>query len=538
MRDAWMRAGLLLCGVVGMTAGCFQVPADASAPDRNESSGTGGTGGSGGGGGDGTFSSGGAGGSMSGGGDDDCAIGQYPTVGEIPAGATVRYVSSICTAKPGEGDGTRDKPFASLQEAVKGSAPGDYLVLMNKSIFPENVVIDKPLTILGTDPETPAEEASIIVQAPAPNAIIVQSKDVTLRGLIVQNPQGAGIWVQGGAATIDASKVTKAEKSGGTELERGNGILATDDASIIVQRTIIVQSDNTGVLMQGSRGTITGSTISENKGVAGIWVQRSSGFVTLSGNMIAANAGTGVSVLSSRAIIVQNTIGETAVGGNGDDRADGIVVAEHFVNGVSEGFAEASLQGNEISGNARLGVLFSGDARGIIVQNTVKGNGAADTAKRGAGIWVQSGAGALAPITIEQNVASGNGFANIGVGGNSRAIIVQNPSIGSAIAKPWTANGVTANAGEGIVVFGGGHASIKNNVLAANGRSAVLLEGSASGTTVQGNTISGSEYAIIVQNTPEMPFLEMNTLLDNGKIDIVAAGQAGHPVPHETFDTP
>lgn len=538
MRDAWMRTGLLLCGVVGTTAGCSQIPAEAGAvDDRNESSADTGTGGSDGSGGGGGFSgAGGSGGSQNGGG--DCASGKYPTIDDAPAGAKVWYVSPICTPKGADGDGSRDNPFTTLLEGIKASEPGDYVVVMKGSVFTENVVIDKPLTLVGADPETPAEQASIIVQAPEPNAIIVQSKDVTLRGIIVQSPKGAGIWVQGGSATIEGSKVDKATKSGNGPLELGNGILATNDASIIVQRTIIVQSDHTGVLMQDSRGTIARSTIADNIGAAGIWVQRSSGFVTLSGNQIAKNRGTGISVLSSRAIIVQNTIHGTADGGVAGARADGIVVAEHFDGGISEGFAEASLQGNDISGNARLGVLFSGDARGIIVQNSVKGNGAADTAKRGAGIWVQSGAGALSPITIEQNVAAGNGFANIVVGSNARAIIVQNPSIGGAIPKSWTENGVTANVGEGIVVFGGGHASIKNNVLAANARSAILLEGAASGTAVQGNTISGSEYAIIVQNVPVLPLLDMNNLLDSGKVDIVPAGQVGHPVPHEIFDTP
>jgi len=533
MRQAWMGWGAIALGLMGLAAiGCGDSANDGPGQTSGGGSINDGTGGS-------TSSAGtGSGGSGGGGGGggmsvSPCGVEAYPKAPELAAEGAVIYVSSQCGSD--KGDGTVELPFPTLGAGVSAAKPGDVVLVMRGTKYTENVVIQQPVSIIGEDEGKTGDDATIIVQSPNPNAILVDgTSGVLLRGIIVQSPQGSGIWVQKGSATIDGVRVEGATKASGAVEERGNGIVATDSSSIIVQRTIIVQSSYAGVLMTDSRGTVSSSLIAKNSGVAGIWVQRSSGWVTLTGNDVTDNTGVGMAILSSQAIIVQNTVKDTVAAG-GSDRADGIVVAEHLgATGISEGPAEASLSGNVISGNDRLGILYSGDARGIIVQNEVKAN--ADDTWRGAGIWVQSGAGALSPINVQQNDISGNAFTNVGVHGSARAIIVQNPSIGASPATPWEENGTKVDCGEGISLFAGATATIEGNTIASNARSGIFLDAAAIETSISGNTIWGSEFAIIVQNQLEAPQLASNEV--SGPIDIVAQGIAGHLVPHGEFDLP
>jgi parallel beta-helix repeat protein len=457
-----------------------------------------------------------------------CAEDLYPQIPEGAAGPYI-YVSEKCgdVAVP---DGTIKAPYKTIQQAIEAAKEGG-VVLVMQGTYPGNLTIDKPISIIGANVDTPAELAGIIVQAPDPHAIVVKGvQGVTLRGLVIDKPRGAGIWVQsGGSAIIDGSSISGAMAEGGAE---GYGVAATEDASIIVQRSIIVQSEGAGIHMVRSRGTVTQSRIEQNRGAGGIWVQKSAGYVSLSNNKILENERAGISLLSSRAIIVQNQIKDTKLV-DGVKAGDGVIVAESFDASGSLGEAEVLLQGNAITGNGRAGVLVSGDARGIIVQNEVLNNGA--TAARGAGIWVQNNAGVASPIQIQHNAIQGNAWMGVGVASGARAIIVQNSGIGAVPAASFDDGGNTVICGEGVGVFGA-FATIQDNKIFDNGRAGVFIDAALAGTAIIGNQFyDNDQFAIIVQNQVE-PIQNLSNVL-NGEATYTADDKSkpGHLVPHDDF---
>ncbi|TKD10364.1 right-handed parallel beta-helix repeat-containing protein [Polyangium fumosum] len=437
------------------------------------------------------------------GGSDALATPDCGTYAEAPEKASgVVYVSASCGAR--DGDGSVERPFASIQQGIDASVGGG-AVLVDAGTYAENLSITKPVQVLGADKAGDPNNASIIVQAPSAYAITVEgASDVLLRGIIVQKPEGAGIRVQkSGRAVIEGSRIEGAIAVN----EDGHGVMASDNASIIVQRTIIVQSEGAGVHVNAASAQVERSIIVQSGALAGIWVQNALDEVSLVGNEIRENVSAGISILGSRAIIVQNQVKHTKSRAPGGV-ADGIRVLGDGVMGESyvEIGGDLPESTNMIEGNDRAGIVFSGErARGIIVQNEVIGN--ADDTTRGAGIWVQSKAG-TAPnddqsvgIRIEQNRIEANHFLGIGVTSGARAIIVQNQSINGTIAGDIKVNGLPVKIGDGLGVYAGASAHVDLNTFAGNARVGALFDGSASTCVLTNNTFEkNTAGAIIVQN--------------------------------------
>ncbi|MDC3957406.1 right-handed parallel beta-helix repeat-containing protein [Polyangium jinanense] len=463
--------------------------------------------------------------------DNSLATPACGTYADAPKNASsVVYVSATCGAR--DGDGSEERPFASIQQGIDASAQGG-AVLVDAGTYAENLSITKTVEVLGANTRGEPENASIIVQAPSPYAITVEGSTVVLRGIIVQKPQGAGIWVQkNGNAVLQDSRIE------GTVAvnEDGHGVMATDSGSIIVERSIIVQSEGAGVYANAAAAAkVERSIIVQNGGFAGIWVQSTLGEVSLVGNEITENAEGGITILGTRAIIVQNQVKNTKSRMSGE-LADGIRVIGDSL--VGEAYVEIGGEKpeskNVIEGNDRVGILFSGEkARGIIVQNEVVAN--ADDTKRGAGIWVQSSAG-TAPnedqsvgIRIAQNRVEGNHYVGIGVTNNARAIIVQNPSISGTIAGEIMANGIPTKIGDGLGVYAGASAHVDKNTISSNARVGALFFGAANMCVMTNNTFEkNNEGSIIVQNTDGLA-------LDTNETDVPPVAPA-FPVGVDTSD--
>ncbi|UQA55233.1 right-handed parallel beta-helix repeat-containing protein [Polyangium aurulentum] len=428
----------------------------------------------------------------------ECTNVAYPSA---PEGLSeVVYVSACGSVS---GDGSRERPFSRIQEAIDRVLEGG-AVLVAAGEYAENLEIHKPVAVLGIEASTPAEQAGIILQAPAPNAILVNGAiGVVLRGFHVKSPVGAGLRVDAGAeATLEGSWIEGAMADAGKE---GHGVVATNDASIILQRGDISGAAGVGVLIDGAKGRITDTTVRESKGAAGIRIERATGEVRVEASHVRENASAGIAVLSSRAIILQSEVMNTIGDGTGSS-ADGIFVAELEEDGASLGPAEATIEANTIEGNDRTGILFSGNTKGIILQNHIRQN--ADHATLGAGVWLQAGAGNEQPIELKENTISGNRFLGVGVSG-SKAIILQSNAISDTALGDWTDSSVTVPIGEGVGVLKGGFVRIEGNTISSSAQRGILLDEPDASSVIKGNTFAANgDKAIILQSTTNVEFTD------------------------------
>src|SRR6266478_3175319 len=85
-----------------------------------------------------------------------------------------------------DGSGWFSKPAKSIGEALKRAVAGD-VIKVEGGEYAENIVINKPVTIIGVDPT-----AAVVV-----GTIEVASVSVALRTIGIRNAPGVAIWVAG-----------------------------------------------------------------------------------------------------------------------------------------------------------------------------------------------------------------------------------------------------------------------------------------------------------------------------------------------------
>ena len=132
-------------------------------------------------------------GALSGCGGDDCS---YPAA---PPGAG--EIVHVCAGAE-DGDGSADEPYGSISEGIAAAGSGA-TILIAAGAYAENVAINKSLTLVGSSDPSTAAAAAAVVEAPAPYAIRIEGEhSVTLQGLRIVQPSGAGIWASNGAEVV------------------------------------------------------------------------------------------------------------------------------------------------------------------------------------------------------------------------------------------------------------------------------------------------------------------------------------------------
>lgn len=428
-------------------------------------------------------------------GEGTCSPGAYPPA---PSGATnVVHVSSACTG----GDGSATAPYGSLTAGL-AAAPEGAVLLVAPGTYKENVVIRKPVTIVGTTDASKAELAGIILQAPAPYALVANGAGaVVVRGVRVAGATGVGIWATG-ATTLDVEGCAVEDTKASADAAGGFGVYGSDGATLNLRTSTVTGSTSIGAYLSGARGIILQNQVRKN-GAGGVRVEDGTAEIRIEGNDVSGNVDTGISVFSSRAIILQNQARDTTLGKNA---GDGILIGKTLGSSVA---ADVQIEKNEVTGNARVGILVDTGSGGIILQNNASQNGVNTAKEFGAGIWLQ---GATVDFTVEGNTMDGNRFLGLGLTGGAHGIILQNVVRDTAPASfrdPSTLQTITS--ADGIAVLRGAVASIgkkggsaaPNSITGSNMRVGILLDSAGMGTVVGANTVSpGSSGAIILQNQP------------------------------------
>lgn len=467
--------------------------------------------------------------------EDACASALFPNMPEGAIGAV--YVAAAC---PAEGaDGSKVRPFSTIGDGISAAATGA-AVLVAPGTYAETLMIDKGISLVGSSSPEDAESAAVTLKPPESKGIVVKSvDDVRIRGVVVQEAKEIGIQVEGESVTVEGSRIENTRAGDGKPPPFGFGVTAYNNGSIILQHSAVTGSASDAVVAINARAIILQNVISDNGG-KGIVVGNAQEEARVEGNTLSNNTDIGVWVAGSKAIILQNTIKGSIIGGG--NMGYGVFVGAPAQE--PDTLADVTMQDNVVEGNDRIGVLLSRGAKTIILQkNKINNNGVGVTTRAMAGIWIQSDACADKDgSTIDGNELSGNRFVGIGLTGNTNAIILQNNAVTGTVmeeAKMGIDN-KTITMGDGFGVFKGASARIMGNTVSKNARFGLILDDAlGASTTISGNTFSDHEqYAIILQNQPNAPDTSTNTYQGNQAGDINVAPQGTFTIWDEEMGTP
>lgn len=450
---------------------------------------------------------------LSGCGGPDC---DYPAP-PADAGAT----SYVCAGS--DGDGSESDPYGSLAQAVNEAVAGA-TILVAAGSYAENVMVRKPVRIVGSsDPASP-DAAAARLEAPAPNALVVEgAQGVILQGLYVANPAGVGIWLKNGAqATVQGSRVE------GATAPFGYGVLATE-STVTLRSSAVAGSAGIGVYLVGSVAIIDDDKISGNLG-GGVRAEQCPSVDVLHAE-VDANTDFGVLYAGSVGIIDDDKITGTE---RNASTADGIIVTS--ANGVR---SDVTVRASTIEGNGRAGILFAGDVVGIIDDDKITGNGFG-VSDKGAGIAFQDGAGTSGALRLIASELTGNAFAGIAVFAGATASIEGNSIAGTE--QPGTGIFPSPAPGDGIAVFDGASATVLNNMVSASFRAGLFVAAAAgSSTSVTGNTLSGNAFGVVLQEQGADPVtVDASNMLNGNTTDmqVISASMTALPRMTGSFALP
>jgi len=365
---------------------------------------------------------------------------------------------------------------------------------------------------------------------PAADGIAFVSGGGSLRGLVIDGFQGAGVALRGGDHVvagnylgIDAGGKKAAPNGTGVTVLAGRNLIG---GSAVAARNVISGNSVCGVVITGSatgENRVTGNYIGTNAAgtatlgaasVEGVRITGSSGnFIgdLEAGNVIAGENGCGL--LDSGVQILGGLFGGTAT----DNR-------------VQHNYIGTNAAGNAAVGSFNIGVIVIGDrnliggtvpqARNVISGNAtgidISGSGALPTGNQVQGNYIGTNAAGTAAIpnssagvaivdapgnTIGGTAAgAGNVISGNAVGGNGRGVII---SLSSATNNEVLGNYIGTDASGtrgvgnfwGIEIFDadnntiGGTVAAARNVISGNASNGVLVENGATGTKILGNFI-------------------------------------------------
>jgi parallel beta-helix repeat protein len=402
----------------------------------------------------------------------------------------------VCAGASGDGS-SPSSPIGRIEAGLAAASTGATVVLA-AGRYAENVVITRPVALDGGD-------GSAEIAAPADDAIVIASATgVTLRGLSIVSPRRTGVWLKSGSeAVLEAVRVEGAT---------GFGVLAMK-SRLELRTSLVKGSSSVGVeLWDGSTGIIDTNDLSANTG-GGLRIDDATSMddaPQITNNTLSGNGDFGIGVFGSVAIIDTNDLNATFTGGTG---ADGVVVSSYQGQAPSN----VTLKGNRIEGNQRVGVLIDASAKAIIDTNDLNANG--KSGLFGAGVWLQQAGNA----TITKNRLDGNSYVGIGLHGSAVAIIDTNDITGvpqSTLALQ--------SVGDGVFLGTGATATVKNNTITKCWRAGVFTNAAAATSSVEGNTLQGNDFAMILQGQSALN-LTGNAASMNTSSDAVELSAASVP---------
>lgn len=312
----------------------------------------------------------------------------------------------VVTVRPGE----------TVQAAIDTARAGD-VICLTRGVWSENIVIDKPLMLVGRGAgRTTIEAARALQPVVEVSGRGAEPINVRLQGLSIFGDGGGTGVTMGGVAVVE---INDCSVSG-----RWYGIEAADSAHLFLIDSTIADNSQRGVDLIGSaRATISGSRISGNRG-SGVWLSgsaevvlfdsdisenhryglwlRDQSRVEIKGCSVSENLGYGLRLTGSSVaeVLVSRISGNSDQGISAEDSAvvelgessvisnwhgvelrnearasmvDCTVLKNRWDGIRAQNYARAAISGSVISGN-RQGVAIAGEAHAEIAHSLVEKN--------------------------------------------------------------------------------------------------------------------------------------------------------------------
>ncbi len=377
-----------------------------------------------------------------------CGTGRW---GDIPIDGATEHVDAAYAG--GSNDGTADRPWTTIGEAVTAAAPAA-LVAIAAGSYAENIdIVGKPVTLWGVCPAevevvgSATATAAVVIRAAADGTqmrslairgntmglVLSGSQDVvldrlwvhsnastgisveatlgptavTIEGALLEQNYGLGVFVAGSDVTIEGTVVrTTLPRASDQTFGRGINIQVNPNtgvrATVTLRASLLEQNHDLGMFVSGSDATIEGTVVRTTLPRAadqaygrGISIQHNPdaaqrASVTLRASLLEQNQDAGVFVSGSDASIEGTVVRGTLPLMSDQTGGHGINIQDDPDTGVR---ASATLRASLLDQNREVGVHVTGsDAiiEGTLVRNTLPR--AADQAF-GRGIHIQDSPG-------------------------------------------------------------------------------------------------------------------------------------------------
>ncbi len=376
-----------------------------------------------------------------------------------------------------DGDGSRDRPFATIQRAIDAAREGA-TVAIAAGRYAESIHIKKRVVLHGAcaskvEIAGSGEFASVDVAATAElydlgvsgsgfGVVVTNAKDVVLERVHVHDTRVGGVYVANGgpgaSATLRASLVERATGAGATA---GSGVLAIErslirdtradtrkdwgygvraerfgpvdkpseqPASVTIVQSVIERNKTGGVLAQGSSVVLEGSVVRDieprprdglgGEGVIGLYF-RSSPEVRVVQSLITRTRTAGLAMYGGKLTVDRTTV--LAIEANGAGALGMGVLARPDIDAVAP--PQLSLEASRITSVRHVGVLMQG-ATGTIARTIVRDIASNDGYGDGLGIggFLRAGAITEASAEVHDVIVSGAARAAIIVAGASLSL--------------------------------------------------------------------------------------------------------------------
>jgi len=475
-----------------------------------------------------------------------CGTGRW---GDIPIDDSTEHVDAAYAG--GNSDGTADRPWTTISEAIDAAAPGALVAIAGGSYVEDIVIEGKSVRLWGLCPA----EVEVVGSASATAAMFIrggadgtQVHDLAIRGdtigLALSGSQGVvldrlwihgngsrgihgepmlgptaftlsgalleqnghvGVFLSGLDATIEGTVVRNTlPQTSDQALGRGINIQYDSDtaerASVTIRASLLEQNHDIGVYVAGSDATIEGTVVrttlpeaSDQTGGRGINIQgdldtAERANVTLRTSLLEQNHDVGVFVSGSDAIIEGIVVRRTQP--RASNQIDGWGIGIQGDSDTAER-ASVTLRASLLEQNHDIGVFVTGsDAtiEGTVVRNTQ--SQASDQASgRGINIQRDSDTAERASVTLCASLLEQNHDIGLFVAGSDA-------TIEGIVVRTTLPEAIDQTGGRGINIQGASDAIERANVTL---RTSLLEQNHDNGLFVAGSdvTIEG----IVVRNT-------------------------------------